>query len=148
MNTPLKSLLEEKGRTIHSVTPGHTVLAAVEKMNAEHIGALMVLDDSRPVGIFTERDVLRAVVGAQRDPASTSVGDLMTRDLIVVSPDCTVEEAMRVVTSKRCRHLPVMDGEKLAGVISSGDLTRWMTRSQENEIESLISYIHGDHPAS
>jgi CBS domain-containing protein len=95
--------------------------------------------------MFTERDVLTRIVGAGRDPKATAVRDVMTTRLIVVSPGITVGEAMRVITERRCRHLPVVDGGKLIGLISSGDLTRWVIGDQAREISDLFSYMHGPY---
>lgn len=146
MKTKLRALLEEKGRQVHAVGPETGVLEAVHKMNEAGIGALLVLVGEKPVGIFSERDVLRRVVGAGLDPATTRVEEVMTGALVAVQADATVEEAMAIVTEKRCRHLPVLAGEELAGLLSSGDLTRWATRSQQFEIQSLVRYIQGKYP--
>ncbi|HHI68576.1 MAG TPA: CBS domain-containing protein [Planctomycetes bacterium] len=147
MKTKLNVLLEEKGGRVHQVAPEETVLEAVHLMNERKVGALLVTREGRLEGIFTERDVLCRVVAEGKDPGKTRVKDVMTRQVVVVPPQCTVEEAMEVVTGKRCRHLPVMEGEELLGLISIGDLTRWATRSQKNELESLVRYIRGeDYP--
>ncbi len=140
-------LLEEKGGLVHQVAPEETVLEAVRLMNQRKVGALLVTREGRLEGIFTERDVLCRVVAEGKDPGKTRVKDVMTRRVVVVPPQCTVEEAMEVVTEKRCRHLPVMEGEELRGLVSIGDLTRWATRSQKHELESLVRYIRGeDYP--
>jgi CBS domain-containing protein len=116
-------------------------------MNDNRIGGLLVLSGGAPVGIFTERDVLVRVVAEGRDPEGTLVGEVMSANLAVVGPDTTVEEAMAICTDKRCRHLPVMDGDELLGLISSGDLTLWVTKIQSAEIQDLVRYIRGEHPA-
>jgi CBS domain-containing protein len=147
MNTALDKVLEQKGRQVYVVSPTRTILEAVKTMQEKQVGALVVLDDGRPVGVFTERDVLNRVVKSGCNPAETSVSEVMTKNLVVVSPDTTVQQAMAIVTEKRCRHLPVMDGDELVGVVSSGDLTHWLVKSQSFEIESLIRYITGKYPA-
>jgi CBS domain-containing protein len=146
VQTQLGVVVERKGATVHSVSPTAKVLEAVRRMNQERIGALLVRDGDRVMGIFTERDVLTRVVDPGRDPATTPVAEVMTSSLVTVGPATTVAEAMAVVTEKRCRHLPVMDGERLVGLVSIGDLTRWVTRRQAWHIEDLVRYIVGSYP--
>ena len=146
MYTPLKTLIEEKGSQIHTVGPKASALQAVRAMNEAQIGALLVTDRGKLTGIFTERDVLARVVAEGRDPASVTVAEVMTTNIAVVAPSLTVKEAMAVVTEKRCRHLPVMKGEELVGVISAGDLTRWVAKDQAETIEDLFRYITGQYP--
>ena len=117
MKETIDAVLADKGAKVHCVVPGATVLAAVRKMNEEHIGALLVCDGSEVLGIFTERDILCRVIDSTRDPATTTVAEVMTTDLVAVSPDTRVEEAMAVITEKRCRHLPVIDGGNLVGLV-------------------------------
>jgi CBS domain-containing protein len=147
MKNPLSMLLEDKGRGVHTVSPDALVVDAVDTMNVHRVGALLVVDQGEPVGIFTERDVLRRVVSPGLPPSSTSVGDVMSREVIVVTPTTTVEEAMAIVTEKRCRHLPVMEQQRVTGIISIGDLTRWVTRGREFEIQQLVNYITDKYPA-
>ncbi len=146
MESTLGMILQEKGSAVHSVAPDATVLDAVRMMNRAGIGSLLVLNGDEVIGIFTERDVLRRVVDAGFDASATTVAKVMTRELVTVGPATTITEAMTVVTEKRCRHLPVMDGERLLGLISIGDLTRWYTRSQEIQIRDLVNYITGRYP--
>jgi CBS domain-containing protein len=147
MQTKLDVVLQSKGSEVHSVSPTTTVVDAVRTMNRERLGALLVKDADRVVGIFSERDVLCRVVDQGLDPSSTEVAKVMTKELVTVAPEATVEEAMTVVTEKRCRHLPVMSGAQLKGLISIGDLTRWVTRNQEIQIQDLVKYITGKYPA-
>lgn len=146
MQTQLAVVVERKGSTVHVVPPSATVLDAVRKMNQERIGALLVREDEQVAGIFTERDVLTRVIDRGLDPSATPVGEVMTSQLVTVGPRTTVEEAMAVVTDKRCRHLPVMDGDRLVGLVSIGDLTRWVTRHQAWHIEDLVRYITRVYP--
>lgn len=147
MKDPVSRILEDKGRVVHTVGPEATVEAAVEQMNEARIGSLVVVEKERPVGIFTERDVLVRVVAARRDAAATKVAEVMTRDPLTIRPETTVGDAMVIVTERRCRHLPVVDPRRrLAGLVSIGDLTRWMVRDQERLIEDLENYIHGVYP--
>lgn len=147
MQHKLAAVLAEKGSEVISVEPKATVLDAVRQMNQAGIGSVLVVKTGQVVGIFTERDVLRRVVDKGRDPNETIVQEVMTANPIVVGPDRTVGEAMSVITQKRCRHLPVMDGDELVGLISIGDLTRWVTRNQEIAIDDLVRYITGQYPA-
>jgi CBS domain-containing protein len=146
VNDTLRTLLKSKGRTVHTVSPEATVLDAVRKMNHERIGALLVMKDDELVGIFTERDVLTRVVDHVRDPAATRVAEVMTGNPVVVSAAATINEAMAIVSEKRCRHLPVIDEGKLLGLVSAGDLTHWVTRGHEYHIQDLVNYITGKYP--
>ena len=147
MKDPLWMLLDEKGRAVHSIAPDTTVVEAVKAMNAHRVGAVLVVEHGEPIGIFTERDVLRRVVTPGLPPASTRVRDVMTDEVIVVNRATTVEEAMAIVTEKRCRHLPVMEDGRVTGIISIGDLTRWVTRGQIFELQQLINYVTDRYPA-
>jgi CBS domain-containing protein len=141
MNDPIANVLEHKGSDVVTVSPETTVLVAVQQMNDRKIGALLVLERGRPVGIFTERDVLVRVVAAGADPKTTRVSEVMTRNPVVVRSDLTVADTMMVMTEKRCRHLPVLDDTKLRGLISIGDLMSWLVRHQQRTIEDLHDYM-------
>lgn len=142
----LSEVLAEKGSNVYRVEPDTGVAEAVALMNLKKIGALLVMRDEHVLGMFTERDVLTRIIGAGRDPKATRIGEVMTVDLLVVHPSTTVEEAMRIVTERRTRHLPVMEGEQLKGMVSIGDLTRWLVRVDESYIDNLLSYISGKYP--
>jgi CBS domain-containing protein len=118
-----------------------SVADAVAEMNRHRVGSVLVLEGGRLVGIFTERDVLRRVVGAAIDPKRSLVADVMTSGVITISPEATIEDTMVLFTEKRCRHLPVIDDGKLVGTISIGDVTRWMADSHRAEAEHLKNYI-------
>lgn len=139
----VSSLLREKGRQVYTITAGASVRAAVREMNDKGIGALLVMRRDEPVGIFTERDVLRRVVDAGRDPDATLVADVMTSDLVIVEPSTRIEQAMAVMTEHRCRHLPVIEGGRLVGLVSIGDVTRWASQNQAAVIRSYKEYILG-----
>jgi CBS domain-containing protein len=141
MSDRIHKVLEIKGRGVVTTTPTTTVLAAIQQMNQNRIGSLVVIEDALVVGIFTERDVLARVVARGCDPSMTLVGEVMTSKLVTVSRHTTVDEAMRIVTDHRCRHLPVMDGQTLCGLISAGDLTSWVVRAQQRQIHDLHDYI-------
>lgn len=141
------AILADKGRQVFTVSPHVSVRQAVREMNEQGVGALLVLERDHPVGIFTERDVLRRVVDVGLDPGSTPVERVMTRELVIVEPTTPVEQAMAVMTKKRCRHLPVVEGGRVVGMVSIGDLTRWVSLNQQVEIQHLVDYITGRHPA-
>lgn len=143
MNTPITAILDRKGRHVYAVSPTMTVGEAVAEMNRQRVGSVMVIDAGRLVGIFTERDVLRRVVGAGVDPKRALVADVMTAGVITITPDATLEDTMVIFTEKRCRHLPVVENGKLIGTISIGDITRWMADSHRAEAEHLKNYIAG-----
>jgi CBS domain-containing protein len=115
-------------------------------MCAEKVGALLVCDAGKPVGMFTERDLMNSVILARLDPATTTVGEVMSREVVYVEPTAAAAEAMAVMTERRCRHLPVASEGQLMGLISIGDLVRWASRNQEFEIRKLTDYIHGKYP--
>ncbi|MCZ7578712.1 MAG: CBS domain-containing protein [Dehalococcoidia bacterium] len=139
----VNSVLAEKGRQVYTIPRTATVSEAVREMNEKGVGSLLVMGDRRPAGIFTERDVLRRVVDADHDPALTRVGEVVTRDIAIIDPAWHVEDAMRLMTDRRLRHLPVMDGDDLVGMISIGDLLRWVTINQEDHIRAMTEYING-----
>jgi len=146
MKTPISALLERKGPLVHAVAPTMTVAEAVAEMNRQRVGSVLVMEGARLCGIFTERDVLRRVVGASLDPTATRVADVMTDQLITIVPETTVEDALLVFTEKRCRHLPVVVDGRLIGVLSSGDVSRWMSDVHRAEAEHLKNYIAGGLP--
>jgi CBS domain-containing protein len=147
MNTPIAAILDRKGRHVYSVAPTMTIFDAVAEMNRNRVGSVLVIDAGRLVGIFTERDVLRRVVGAGVDPRRSQVADVMTAGVITISPEATIEDTMQIFTEKRCRHLPVIEEGRLNGTISIGDVTRWMSDQHRAEAEHLKNYIAGGFPA-
>ena len=146
MDASLKEILAKKGAEISSVCPETSIEEAVEMMNRKRIGAMIIMNGDELVGIFTERDLLNRVIVEKIDLASTPIHKVMTRDLVVVKPSLTVSRAMRVVTEKRLRHLPVVEDGKLMGMISSGDLTRSLAAEGEEMISTLMDYINGTYP--
>ena len=143
MNTPISAILERKGPAVHAVPSTYTIAQAVDEMNRHRIGSIVVLEGNRLAGIFTERDVLRRVVGASIDPTVIRVADVMTSQLITISPDTTIEETMNIFTEKRCRHLPVISSGSMVGLISIGDISRWIADAHRAEAEHLKNYISG-----
>jgi len=147
MHTPLRTLLLQKSGRTQSVAPESTVAEAVEVMNATNVGSVLVMDGARLVGIFTERDVLRRVVGSHMAPEKTRVSEVMTEQLAVMRPTSTVADAMAVVSEKRVRHLPVVEDGRVLGVISAGDLNHWLIRGHQVQIDQLVDYITQRYPA-
>lgn len=123
---------------IHSVGPDTLVTECVRTMAAAKIGALLVMDSERLVGIFTERDALNKVLAAGLDPRSTKVSEVMTRDPYCVPPTTTVGAAMQMVTERRFRHLPVVQDGKVLAILSSGDLTHWLVKDKMGEVQELV----------
>jgi CBS domain-containing protein len=142
----LRPIVETKGTTIYSAKPGDLVIAAVDEMCRRRVGALLVLEDGVPVGIVSERDMLTRVLLERRDPSKTKVADVMTSEVVCVDLDTSPSEAMRIMTERRCRHLPVVCDGKLASLISIGDLVRWVSQSQEYEIRMLHEFVEGRYP--
>lgn len=142
----LEPILSQKGDKTYTVHPGVSVLQAVDEMCRAHVGALVVLDGNRPVGIFSERDLMTRVVLRERDPATTRVGEVMSTNLRRVTSKTEPHEAMSLMTEWRVRHLPVLDGERLVGIVSIGDVVRWSTSEHERLIGELERYCAGCYP--
>jgi CBS domain-containing protein len=143
----LELILQHKGSQVYVTSPEVMVSAAVDSMCRARIGALLVMKDDEIAGIFSERDLMTRVVLAGRAPGSTRVGDVMTREVVCVSRNGTVRDAMALATRRRVRHLPLMDGSHVVGIVSIGDLVRWRIRDYEEEISQLRGYIAG-YPAA
>jgi CBS domain-containing protein len=137
----VQQLLDQKPKGVHSVQPDEPVITAVRKMAEHHIGALLVMTGEKLVGIVSERDYARKVVLLGRSSTDTRVADIMTAKVITVIPQQDVHDCMRLMTDKRIRHLPVMHGERVAGILSIGDLVRAVIEEQERTIADLESYI-------
>lgn len=147
MNTSISVLLEHKGRGAVSVPPTMTVTQAAEEMRRRKVGSVLVLDGGRLAGIFTERDVLWRVVAAGLDPKTTLLDKVMTRDPITIEPTTAIQHVMNVFTEKRFRHMPVLEGGRLMGLISIGDVLRWAAVAHRQESEQLKQYITGGYPS-
>ncbi|RST53568.1 CBS domain-containing protein [Variovorax sp. MHTC-1] len=138
-------ILKEKGdRTVHTIESSESVFEAVERMAQKNIGALLVLEHGRIVGMLTERDYARKVVLMARSSKDTPLREIMTTSVIYVRPDQTSEECMALMTQSRVRHLPVIEEGKLAGLISIGDLVKGIISEQKFIIEQLQHYITGE----
>ncbi len=139
----VKHLLDAKGRDVLSIAPDATVLDAVKRMAEKSVGALLVMDGDRLLGIVTERDYARKVILRGRASDDTPVRDIMTADVLTTTSETTVQQCMNVVTNQRIRHLPVVDDGKVTGIISIGDLVKAIIADQQEEIEQLGQYISG-----
>jgi len=143
MNTSISALLEGKGRALRTVPTTVTVAEAVREMNHHKIGSVLVMDGETLAGIFTERDVMTRVIAAEIDPKTTPITQVMSAKVLTIEPDTTVQQVMDIFAERRCRHLPVTSGGKLLGLISIGDVTRWVANAHRAEAESLRQYIAG-----
>ena len=140
----VRDVLMSKGSDVHSTSPDATVLQAVSKMNEHKIGALVVMDGEEVVGMFTERDVLRRVVGQERSPSATRVGDVLTSEVVCCQPNMDLDDVSAVMKNRRVRHVPVCDGDgQLLGLVSMGDVNAYNASNQQTTIHFLNEYIYG-----
>lgn len=140
--TSVRHLLDHKGRALFSIEPEDPVLEAIRMMADRHVGALLVMRGTELAGIVSERDYARKVVLLGRSSAETPVWQIMSSPVITVAPDHSVQDCMRLMTERRIRHLPVLDGGRVAGMISIGDLVKAVIEEQKQTIEQLETYIH------
>ena len=140
------SVLKRKGREVWFVTPDQTVYEAIERMADKGVGALLVISADKLVGIISERDYARKVILKGKSSKATLVNEIMTSPVIFVAPDRAVDECMGIMTRNRIRHLPIMENEKVLGVVSIGDLVKWIGSEQEETIEHLQNYISARYP--
>lgn len=140
----VRDILAAKSSKVHTTRSSATVMDAINKMNEHGIGALVVTEDDRVVGMFTERDVLRRVVGSDRSPTEMFVAEVMTREVVCTGAGEDLDEVRAVMKNRRIRHLPVCEGDgRLVGLISMGDLNAYDASSQEATIHFLNDYIYG-----
>jgi len=137
----VRRLLQSKPVELHAIGPDAPVLEAIKQMAQQRIGALLVMEGERLVGILSERDYARKVVLQGRSSKDTPVRDIMTAQVVSVAPDDTCDHCMQLVTNRRIRHLPVLDGDKVVGVVSIGDLVKAVIEDQQLELEQLQRYI-------
>lgn len=143
--TKIREILEAKGSEVFSIHPKATVYDAIAEMADKGVGALLVMEDGRLVGIISERDYTRKVILKGRSSREALVEEIMTRDVVTASPDITVAEGMRLMTDHRIRHLPLVSGGKVTGVVSIGDLVKAIISEQEATIAHLTNYIAGTY---
>jgi CBS domain-containing protein len=136
-------ILKEKGGQIWFIDPAATVYEALEVMADKRVGALLVMQSGKLLGVISERDYARKIILTGRSSRTTPVSDIMTSPARTITLETTVDDAMRLMTEHRIRHLPVINGGQVAGVVSVGDLVKWIITSHEQTIEQLESYIAG-----
>ena len=137
----VRQMLSEKGSAVVSITPDTSVFDALKVMSEKNIGAVLVMEDEVLLGIFSERDYARKVILAGRSSKITEVKELMTCKVYCIDPSRTIQDVMELMNEHRFRHVPVMESEKVIGVLSSGDVMRGVVAEQKNTIESLESYL-------
>jgi len=142
----LRGILERKNKSIDAVGPAATILDAIGIMCRSHVGALLVDEHDRPIGILSDGDIMRRVLLEGRDPSTTRVADVMTRDVVVAEVHMEPEQAMAVMTERRLSQLPVVEGMTVVGILSVCDLLLWRSSDQEFEIRSLKEYVTGGYP--
>jgi CBS domain-containing protein len=141
----ISSIVRDKGGQIFSIAPTATVFDAIETMANRNIGALLVMDDGRLVGVVSERDYTRKVALKGKQSKSTPCSEIMA-PIVSATPDSSVEEAMRMMTEHRIRHLPVIENGKVIGVVSIGDLINWIIQTQREVLNSMEDFISGKYP--
>lgn len=146
MNQKIRSILNSKGHEVWSIHPEASVYEALEIMSDRDIGALLVMSGGELVGLLSERDYARKVKLMGRSSKETNVSEIMTTDVFTAAADDTVDDCMRLMTSHRVRHLPVLDSGRIVGMISIGDLVNWIIREQAQTIDHLHTYIASTYP--
>jgi len=142
----VRNILHNKGNNaVFSVEPTEMVYRAIELMCEKNIGGLLIVENGKLVGIFTERDYARKLILKGKSSKDTQIRDLMTSNLVTVSPDTSIDDCMRVMTGRKIRHLPVLDKGELVGIISIGDVVHFVIEEQKSIIEHLEHYITGHH---
>jgi CBS domain-containing protein len=143
---PVSLILRKKGCDIWSVPSDATVYSAMQMMAEKDVGALLVIDEGQLAGVVSERDYARKVILLGRGSKDTLVSEIMVASPTTITPQCSVDDAMRLITTNRIRHLPVVADGKLLGMISIGDLVNWIAFAQDHTIEQLEHYIEGKYP--
>ena len=146
MSNTMRSLLRDGSGALETLSPDSSVADAVALMNRCNIGAVLVMTpDEELLGVFTERDVLRRVLGERLDPVETPLESVMTREVFWIAPAATTDQALALVAERNVRHLPVMDDQRVLGVISVRDLSAAVVRERDMEVAALTSYLHGSY---
>jgi CBS domain-containing protein len=141
----IKQILDRKGHGVLCITSDATIYEALKMMAGNNVGALVVMEDGHVVGMFSERDYARELEFCSHSCLTIKVRDVMSKDIYFVKPETLVDEAMAIVTETRCRHLPVMDGEEMVGMVSIGDLVKASIDKKDFVIKQLEKYIKGEH---
>lgn len=146
MQATIDAILKLKGSRVWTIPGDATVFEAIQLMSARNIGALVVVEGDRLEGIFTERDYTRKVALHGKSSKDTLVSEIISHELCVAAPESTIEDCMRMMTEHRVRHLPVLQDDRLVGLVSIGDLVNWIISAQSVEIVQLQNYIAGQYP--
>jgi len=146
VNCTISAILQDKGGQVWAISPEATVFEAIEHMADKNVGALLVMSGDRLLGIMTERDYTRKVAIKGRNSKETPVREIISSNYVSASPFHTVEDCMRLMTHHRVRHLPVLEGDRVIGIVSIGDLVNWTINAQHETINQLESYITGQYP--
>lgn len=141
----VKNILDEKGYDFWTIEPETTVYEALKKMAGKDIGALIVVKSTKIIGVFSERDYARKVILKGKTSKDTTVGELVSEKVYYVKPTSTIEECMQLMTNQRVRHLPVLDNDKLIGIVSIGDIVNKIIQDHKNQIQQLEDYITGKY---
>ena len=147
LHDSVERILRQKGSAVYSVAPDVTVYEALEKLEENNVGALLVMDGPQLVGLLSERDYVRKVVLKGRSSKNLLVAEIMSTPVVTVDLSNTVDDCMHCMTNKRCRHLPVLNNGAVVGVVSIGDLVNWIINAQDVAIHQLEDYISGRYPA-
>ena len=146
MSPSVSSVLAQKGRDVVSIDPGATVFEAITRMVEHNVGAIVAVDGDALAGIFTERDYLRRIALQGRTSRDTKVSEVMTADLVTVTPDTTIDECLEMMTARKIRYLPVLRDGSLAGIASIGDCVRARLDEAKGEVEGLQRFVTGEYP--
>jgi CBS domain-containing protein len=141
----IRAILNRKSGEVFSISPDATVFEAIELMDKKNVGALLVMEGEQLIGMISERDYTRKIMLRGKRSRETKVAEIMSANLTVTHPREPVEKCLRLMTDKRIRHLPVLDGDKVVGVVSIGDLVKWTLSCQSAAIAHLENYIHGGY---
>lgn len=142
----IDSILNHKGSNLWSVAPDTTVFDGIKLMSHKNVGALLVMKDAKLIGMFSERDYTRKVILKGKSSKTTAVQEIISTPVISVTPQHTIEECMRLMTEHRVRHLPVLEGDKVVGIVSIGDLVNWIISAQHVALKQMEAYISGQYP--
>jgi len=142
----VRDILQQKGGGVWTTSPQSSVYDAIRLMGEKNIGALVVLDGGEVIGVLSERDYSRKVVLEGRTSRDTLVGEILSRPAVTVTGADSIETCMQLMTGRRIRHLPVVEDDRLAGLVSMGDLVNWVMQSQRHTIQQLRGYISGEYP--
>ncbi|MGA9450336.1 MAG: CBS domain-containing protein [Verrucomicrobiia bacterium] len=141
--SPISTLLHHKNAALWSIAPDATVFEAIKLMAEKNIGSLLVMSGDRLTGVFTERDYTRKIALQGKSSKDTRVREIISSQIVAVTPHHSIEDCMKLMTEKRVRHLPVMEGEKVVGLVSIGDLVNWIISAQNAAIAQMEQYIAG-----